>query len=163
AGAPERAPQLEWDICGWYQPIHFFGYDWGIFIKEECVKRAALMIARFVSRAVIHSAPPLAWFKALYRAAVYVYYLHEQYHHKIECLGFRLHVVQQRSAFLPYYRHVYAATKGTDDHLEEALANADCYLRLSTDPYAFWITPHVVRATKAYLEWQFPQDPPGYR
>ena len=22
----------EWDVCAWYQPIHFFGHDWGIFI-----------------------------------------------------------------------------------------------------------------------------------
>ena len=155
--------QPKWDICAWYQPIHFFGHDWGIFIKEDCVKRAAFAIARYIDPAVKHAASHGAWFKALYRAAVYLYFLHEQYHHKIECLGFRLHVVQRKSAFLPYHKLIYASTKGTDDQLEEALANADCYHRLSTKPYPFWITPHVVKATKNYLKCHFPHDPPGYR
>lgn len=167
-GMPDQQPpkpgqQPRWDICAWYQPIHFFGYDWGIFIKEECVKRAAFMIARFIDPAVAHTAPPLIWFKALYRAALYLYFLHEHYHHKVECLGFRLHVVQRRSAFLPYHKLIYAGTKGTDDQLEESLANADCYQRLGAQPYAFWLTPHVVKAAKAYLKWQYPYDPPGYR
>src|SRR5262249_40886841 len=94
---------------------------------------------------------------------IYLYFLHEHYHHKVECLGFRLHVVQRKSAFLPYHKLVYAGTKGTDDQLEEALANADCYHRLNDQPYAYWLTPHIVRATKRYLRCQFPHDPPGYR
>ena len=153
----------KWDVCAWYQPIHFFGHDWGIFIKEDCVKRAAFAIARYIDPAVKHAASHRVWFKALYRAAVYLYFLHEHYHHKIECLGFRLHVVQRKSAFLPYHKLIYAGTKGTDDQLEEALANADCYHRLNTKPYPFWITRHVVKATKNYLKCHFPHDPPGYR
>ena len=163
AGPPDVGPPSQWDICAWYQPIHFFGHDWGIFIKEDCVLRAAMMIARFVSRTVVHVARPEMWFKALYRAATYVYFLHEQYHHKIESLGFRLHVVTRKSAFLPYHKTIYAPAKGTDHQLEEALANADCYHRLNNKPYAVWLTPHVVRAAKAYLKWQFPRDPPSYQ
>lgn len=155
--------QAQWDICAWYQPIHFFGHDWGIFIKEDCVKRTAFMIARFIDPAVRGERPTSEWFKAVYRAAVYLYFLHEHFHHKIECLGFRLHVIQRTSAFLPYHKLVYSKTKGSDEQLEEALANADCYRRLGTQPYAHWITNDVVKATKAYLKWQFPHDPPGYR
>lgn len=159
--APNQEPN--WDMCAWYQPIHFFGHDWGIFIKEDCARRTALMIARFVDPSVVRLTHPTVWFKALFRSATYLYFLHEHYHHKIECLGFRLHVVQQKSAFLPYHKLVYAVTKGTDDQLEEALANADCYHRISTQPYAFWLTAHLVKATRAYLRWQYPKDPPGYR
>lgn len=168
-GAPQRQPSGEgiepqWDICAWYQPIHFFGHNWGIFIKEECVKRTSFMIARFVDpAAAAFEGSRTGWFKALYRAAVYLYFLHEQYHHKIECLGFRLHVVERKSVYMPYHKLVYAPTKGTDDQLEEALANADCYRRLATEPYATWLTRQVVKATRRYLEWQFPFDPPGYR
>jgi len=161
--SPTPDQQPKWDTCAWYQPIHFFGHDSGIFIKEDCVKRAAFMIARFIDPAVVTMAPPQIWFKALYREAIYLYFLHEHYHHKVECLGFRLHVVQRKSAFLPYHKLIYAGTKGTDDQLEEALANADCYHRLGTQPYAFWLTAHVVKATKAYLKWQYPHDPPGHR
>ncbi len=167
-GSPDRQPptadqQPKWDICAWYQPIHFFGHDWGIFIKEDCVKRAAYMIARFIDPAVVHMTAPRDWFKALYRAAIYLYFFHEHYHHKVECLGFRLHVVQRKSSYLPYQKLIYSGTRGTDDQLEEALANADCYHRLDTQPYAFWLTAHVTKATKAFLQWQYPNDPPGYR
>ena len=72
-------------------------------------------------------------------------------------------MVQRKSAFLPYNKLIYAGTKGTDGQLEEALANADCYHRLSKPPYALWLTPHVVKAVRKYLKWQFPKDPPGYR
>ena len=157
--ASEQQPQ--WDICAWYQPIHYFGHDWGIFIKEHCVMRSAFMIARFLDPKVKKIAPLHVLFKALYRAGVYLYFLHEHYHHKVECLGFRLHVVQRKSAFLPYNKLIYAGTKGTDGQLEEALANADCYHRLSKPPYALWLTPHVVKAVRKYLKWQFPKDPPG--
>jgi hypothetical protein len=122
-----------------------------------------MMMARFVSRTIVHLAPPVLWFRALYRGATYLYFLHEHYHHKTECLGFRLHVVMRKSAFLPYHKTIYAPSKGTDDQLEEALANADCYRRLNKKPYTVWLTQHVVRAAKAYLEWQFPRDPPSYR
>ena len=26
-----------WDVCAWYQPIHFHGFDWGIYVREECI------------------------------------------------------------------------------------------------------------------------------
>lgn len=155
--------QPEWDICAWYQPVHYFGHEWGIFIKEDCVMHAAMMIARFVPRSAIATKPLKQWMEALVRAAVYIYFLHEHYHHKVESLGFRLHVVERKSAYLPYHSLVYAKNKGSDNQLEEALANADCYHRLNTKPYAQWLTPVIVKATKEYLMWQFPQDPPGYR
>lgn len=152
-----------WDRCAWYQPIHFFGNRWGIFIKESCVRRTALMIARFVPP-WIAARPNVAPLRDLYRAAVLVYFLHEHYHHKIECLGFRLHVVLRNSCYLPYDAAVYRATLGTDNNLEEALANADAYLRLSQNPYNKRLPDYIRFATKDYLEWEFRNcSPPGYR
>jgi hypothetical protein len=155
--------QPQWDICAWYQPIHYFGHAWGIFIREDCVTRTAMMIARFINPAVLLLAPHHVWYRALYRAAVYVFFLHEHFHHKVECLGFRLHVSRRISAYLPYKAGVYVPTSGTDDQLEEALANADAFGRLGTLPYSFWLSKHVVEATREYLHWRFPIDPPGYR
>jgi len=151
-----------WDKCAWYQPIHFFGHKWGIFIKESCVRRTALMIARFVPPADRQGIPHATIFKNLYRAAVLVYFLHEHYHHKIECLGFRLHVILSRSCYLPYKLQVYRATFGTDDNLEEALANADSYLRLYQNTYQD--LGAIRRSARAYLRWEFSNcSPPGYR
>ncbi len=56
-------------------------------------------------------------------------------HHRVECLGFRLHVVTRTRLYGPYFRTVYAKAKGTDDLLEEALANAAMYLRLDEKAY----------------------------
>jgi predicted RNA binding protein YcfA (HicA-like mRNA interferase family) len=152
-----------WDTAAWYQPIHFFGYDWGIFITEQSVRHTALMIARFITPSVLRKHPSHIWLKLLYRSALYIYFLHEQYHHKIECLGLRLHVVQRRSSYIPYHKLIYAGTKGTDGQLEESLANAESYLRLKDPPYRACIGPDVLSATKRYLAARFPIDPPGYR
>lgn len=153
-----------WDVCAWYQPVHYFGHDWGIFIREDCARRLAVWIARFMTGTPTpkgHSLRLLA--KALIRAAVYAYFLHEHYHHKVECLGIRLHVVERASRYLPYHATVYQKTAGTDDQLEESLANADMFARLSDEPYSQWLSDPVLQALKSYLRWSFPQDPPGYR
>lgn len=163
-----RKPEdgLKTDVCAWYQPIHFFGYDWGIYIREDCLKAMAVRIAAYVTHTVgiappKHAIAPLT--KACLRAAFAVYFLHEQYHHKTECFGIRNHVVLSRKVYVPYFKGVYLKLKGTDDHLEEALANADMWHRLGTRPYHYWLGATVLRATKDFLATTFPHDPPGYR
>jgi len=101
--------------------------------------------------------------KALIRAGFAALFLHEQFHHKIESLGTRLEVVERASRYIPYSTSVYRPTYGTDDNLEEALANADAYLRSQTSPYSVWMGKTVVAALQAYLRWRYPFDPPGYR
>jgi hypothetical protein len=164
-GPPEsREGWSNWDVCAWYQPVHFFGHDWGIFIREDCARRLAVWIARFMKGTPAqtgHSRNLLA--KALLRAAIYAYFLHEHYHHKVECLGLRLHVVDRTSRYLPYHAKVYRQTANTDDQLEESLANADMFNRLSDPPYRHWLSDPVLTALRAYLGWSFPHDPPGYR
>jgi len=154
---------LLWDVCAWYQPIHFFAHDWGIYIREDCVLRQARIIGRFVPKGVRRSSSLAGLAKCLIRASIYAFFLHEHYHHKIESLALRLHVVDRKSCYLPYTTKVYNATKGTDSQLEEALANADVYFRLDSEPYRSWITSDVVEVTKRYLARRFPNDPPGYR
>jgi len=172
-GPPERARTADeraegrsarWDVCAWYQPIHYFGYNWGIFIREDCARSLAVGIARFMPRGTQgKTGRRTTLAKALVRAAVYAYFLHEQYHHKLECLGLRLHVVERSSRYLPYHTMVYQATKGTDEQLEEGLANANMYARLGEEPYRQWMSFPVLEALRAYLRWSFPMDPPGYR
>lgn len=153
----------QWDTCAWYQPIHFFGLDWGIFIREDCVRRQAVWVARFVEPTARLSYGGKTLAKALVRAATYAYFLHEHFHHKVECLGLRLHVVERTSRYLPYHSMVYQKAAGTDDQLEEALANANMYHRLGHQPYAKWISPPIRDALREYLRWSFPFNPPGYR
>jgi predicted RNA binding protein YcfA (HicA-like mRNA interferase family) len=157
---PGIAERLGWDACAWYQPIHFFGHDWGIFVRRDCIRENALLVARFLPKGTPFSTPLL---KALIRAGFAALFLHEQFHHKIESLGIRLHVVERSCRYLPYQKSVYRPTYGTKDNLEEALANADAFLRTKTSPYSTWMGKTVVAALQAYLEWRYPFDPPGYR
>jgi hypothetical protein len=157
---PEIAERLGWDTCAWYQPMHFFGHDWGIFIRRDCIRETAIQVARFLPNGTPFS-PRLV--KALIRAGFAALFLHEQFHHKIESLGIRFHVVERSCRYIPYQDGVYRPTYGTDDNIEEALANADAFLRIKTSPYSTWMGKTVVAALRAYLEWRFPFDPPGYR
>ena len=69
------------------------------------------------------------------RSAFWSLYLHEIYHHKVESFGIRLQVVQGRGSYVRYKDiNVYVPLKGDDQQLEEALANAYCYHRLSSKP-----------------------------
>jgi predicted RNA binding protein YcfA (HicA-like mRNA interferase family) len=147
-------------FCAWYQPIHFHGYDFGIFIRQECARKWAQWVSRFMP-AGTPLAPRLC--RQFLRAGVYVLFLHEHYHHKVESLGLRLHVAAGMSCFLPYHAKVYRPCIGSDDQLEEALANADAYLRLREPRYRKSISPPVVEALREYLCWSYPHCPPGYR
>ena len=156
----ETDKPLNWDILAWYQPIHFFGDKWGIFITEEGIRKIAVQVARFMPSGTMIS-PFLV--KALIRAGFTALFLHEQFHHKIESFGIRLHVIEKTSRYLPYERNVYRKTFGMDDNLEEALANADAFRRLKTAPYSRCLGKTVGNALQKYLKWHFPFDLPGYR
>lgn len=156
----EMAESNKWDTCAWYQPIHYFGYDWGIYVQQDCLLSQALRIARFLPK---HVRPSRGLTHALIRASAYAYFLHEQYHHKVESLAIRLEVVKQATVYLSYHKKVYSPTMGSDRQLEEALANANSYHRLRTDPYERWISPPMVDVTRSYLRATFRYEPPGYR
>jgi hypothetical protein len=145
--------------CAWYVPLHRSISHWGIYIRESCIFDRMPQIA---SRLGGHRVTP-DLLKALYRAAAFELFLHEQFHHKVESLGFRLVIVENRLRYLDYDQKVYQRVLGTDDCLEEALANADAHRRLSENAYASWMGPTVVRAARDSLERSWRQSPPGYR
>lgn len=172
--------QALWDTCAWYQPLHFFGNDWGIFIREECVFKLAIAIAKHtdvshfntekadaVAKRLAGERIPSYWglsdTEIFLRAAITVLFLHEHYHHRIECLGIRFHVVTRSSLYVPYSKSVYRPALGTDDLLEEALANASMYLRLNETAYQKVLPVSVRDGLKRKLRASFPYDPPGYR
>jgi predicted RNA binding protein YcfA (HicA-like mRNA interferase family) len=91
-------------------------------------------------------------------------FLHEAYHHKTEALAVRLHVVERVPCYRSYSSSVYEpCTKSqTKGPLEEALANAESFVRLVEPAYGRFVSPEVLEATREYLRWRFPLDPPGY-
>ena len=72
----------------WYQPIHFFGHNWGIFIRLACLEYQAKRIAfefMRLNKAIInkHGAHRVAakTLNLFRKASFYCYYQHECYHH----------------------------------------------------------------------------------
>jgi predicted RNA binding protein YcfA (HicA-like mRNA interferase family) len=163
-GSDEKT--AHWDYCAWYRPVHFFGPDAGISIRELCVRRMFRRLA--IRYRHIHKSRMQVWElpkheRMLTRAATLVYFFHEQFHHSMECLGFRLQAVLGTSAYLPYKDNVYNPLFGTDDCLEEALANANMWHRIGNQPYRAKLSPEYIRAVREQLEGEYPLDPPGYR
>lgn len=154
-------PRGTWDICAWYQPIHYFGDDWGIFIRSKCILQFAREIAAFLPPSLA-SGVSASLTRDLAQSAFHVLFLHEHFHHKVESLAIRLFLVERMPRYVPYKDQVYRPSYLTISNLEEALANADAFLRLSEAPYSRLVSRDVRQATKDYLGWRFPLDPPGY-
>lgn len=168
--APSETKEGHRDNCAWYQPIHYFGWDWGIFIRQDCLKRQALDIAlKFhqINPEIIRRWGPRYCARMLYptflKASFFCYFLHEYYHHKVESFGFRLLVATEQMKYLEYKNRVYRPSFGTDDCLEEAMANADIHKRLAESTYSKPLGKRVTEATRAYLKDSFKTAPPGYR
>jgi hypothetical protein len=155
-----------WDICAWYQPIHFFGRHWGVYIREKCLRTLALRIAGIIPprniRQTVSNKNLFA--KDLMLAAFSAIFLHEHFHHKVESLGIRLHVVLGHPVYEDYKKNVYSRVFKTDDCLEEALANAYSYHRINDETYSNFNYPHLMKGVvQGYLQQKFPYEPPGYR
>ena len=151
----------KWDTCAWYQPIHYFGYDWGIYVKEDCLRNLARQIyINMYGLSGIKLSRPSLLIKALIRTAFSIYYHHELYHHKIECFGLRSHAILKKSIYSTYHSTVYRPNSGTDNQLEEALANAFMYRALNKST---WVPPSLAQAAREHLNSSFPHNPPSYR
>ncbi len=147
--------------CAWYCPIHFFGHGWGIYIREACILSHAIDIAALVHWRSVR-APRWEIARQLLRSAFYVFFLHEQFHHKVESLGLRLLIATSRDRYRPYKANVYRRTYLTRDCLEESLANAESFRRLSEPRYVKRVDPAIRAGLRHYLKTSIPMQPPGY-
>ena len=149
------------DVLGWYQPIHFFAGNWGIFIRESALVALARDLApRFEPFAGRRGT--LSHVAVLLRSAFSYVFLHEQYHHKIESLAIRLHVIERRPVYPPYMRFI-TTVAGTENDYEEAVANADAWLRLDTLPYSNWFARDERRVIQSWMLDLFENSPPPYK
>lgn len=148
--------------CAWYCPIHFFGKSWGIYIREHCILLQATEIASFIDWSSVPTPIPSTIFQQLMRSTFYAYYLHEQFHHKVESLAFRLLVATGSDRYRPYKQNVYRKVFQTPDCLEESLANADSYIRLNEDRYIKKLVKPIRDGLREFLKASFAVQPPGY-
>lgn len=158
---PERLPPPgPVDALAWYLPFHYYGPDWGIYIKEAEVLNIAAMIKKRLGGG------PSDWREAqqLCRVALSALYLHEAFHHKIESFATRLEISRLSPVYLRYDELVFRPLLGTDDVLEEAIACFEMHSRLRNEK-SFHGN---VRAAVKSAALDFIQDwtlalPPGYR
>lgn len=149
-------------FCAWYCPVHYFGADWGIYIREDCAIRQAYEIAKGLRLGVRARVSRWKLAQDIIRASFYAFYLHEQFHHKVESFAFRLLVSTRRDCYRPYQSSVYVPKYRTLECIEESLANADTVRRLNESRYRERLSPAVRQALKTYLYRSIPKQPDSY-
>ena len=149
-------------FCAWYCPVHYFGPDWGIYIREDCTIRQAYEIAKHLRLGPRVRGPRWKLAQDLIRASFYAFYLHEQFHHKVESFALRLLVSTRTDRYRPYQSSVYVPTYRTLQCIEESLANADSVRRLNEPRYKERLSPAVRQALKNYLNHSIPRQPFSY-
>jgi hypothetical protein len=156
-------PGGDCDTHAWYQPVHFYGYDFGIFVRERSVVELAqeMSDAARTAGSELDSSPVTT--AQLLREAFLGLYFHAMFHHRVECLGIRMHVVERRARYDRYMSNAYAKAQGSDDLLEEALANAFAYRMLARRAFSSDVPADVRRVATNYLKDSWNTSPPGYR
>lgn len=147
------------DALAWYLPFHYFGLDWGIYVKEESVFELARLIYNEMRRPTMTAR--LA--EDLCRMALSILYLHEAFHHKVESFATRLEIATRIPAYRSYKDNVVKVVRGTDAHLEEAVACAEMLTRLDEVAYKKGVEARTRAATKRFVKKWIPTLNPGYR
>lgn len=160
ATSPEPLPPPgDVDALAWYLPFHYYGWSWGIYVKESEVLMIAGKIKKFLG------GPPSDEyeFAQLTRMALSVLYLHEAFHHKVESFATRLEIARLLPVYLPYNESVYKPLRGTDLQLEESMACAEMLNRLKEKSFHGLVRQDIREATDTFLRQWIPTLPPSYR
>ena len=152
-------PPTDVDALAWYLPFHYFGLDWGIYVKEEAIFEVASLIYDQMRRPPLN--PKLV--EDLVRMSMTVLYLHEAFHHKVESFATRLEMATLAPVYRSYKDQVVKVVRDTDSHLEEAIACAEMLARLDEPSYKKGVETRTRRGTKEFLEKWIPNLNPGYR
>ena len=159
-GRNKEKPRPEWGApCAWYCPLHFFGPDWGIYIREDCVIDMMFDIAHYINWSAV---PPISAI-GLRNCAFYHLYFHEQFHHKVESFGLRVLATQLKDSYVAYKQNVYKANYGTSACLEESLASAESYKRFFEKRYFQKFPRPFLNRSMNYVKDSIKASPAGYR
>jgi hypothetical protein len=162
--AKERLREHGFEAVGWYQPHHAYCEDsWGIYLDSRQLDALACSIAEGLRANGLHQGGNALAAKL----ALMLVYRHELFHAKVEAALTWLELQALQPKFLPYQAKVYTALKGTDGHMEEALANWAAWVWISLDGVVQQMAGRrttdereaVERTVKTHLDL----SPPGYR
>lgn len=157
ASVPQAFPKPNIHVLAWYQPIHYYGLDWGIFITSEGILELAQNIAPYVK--ILEKDTP----EKLVLSSFYILYHHEQFHHRIESAAIRMHVIEQKPCYRKYTSNVYNYSQAHQLSItEEKLAMADMYRKINSNKTWKKIGSIVKKATQDFLLDLFLTVPPAY-
>ncbi len=106
------------DAIGWYQSFHIWDEDtWGIYLLAEKLDELACTLHEDL-RQVGERSQGLAML-----LAIALVYQHELFHARVEAVVSWQELNAMQPKLRRYQKNVYAAAKGKDEWLEEALAN----------------------------------------
>ena len=147
--APGALPTPDQVAC--YLPFHYFEDGiWGVYIFDEEFVALLTHLIGATGDAIPR--------KEIGRIVLRFCFYHEVFHHKTEAFATRLEVTHRKPLYRTGFDRLYRRTRGTDDHLEEALACAHSLRRLD-DTEELRKLPDLREALLAYLE----NLGPGYR
>ena len=162
--AKDRLREHGFECVGWYQPHHIHSEDtWGIYIDAPLLDEMGCSIAEDLrTHGVRRGRNALAA-----KLALVLVYRHELFHAKVEAALTWLELQALQPKFRPYNVQVYAALKGTDGHLEEALANFASWAWISADAVMQQLTGQLTdedrKAIERVIRYHLDLSPPGYR
>lgn len=152
---PPRPPDP--DALAWYQPFHYFGHQWGVFVRQEAIEAIAENI-RFRTQTLRDPQDVARDCLALGR---HVLEAHEQCHHAIESAAIRLEIASRSKKYSPYDLNVFRPTARTPDWLEEGVATATMLDALDALDRNRWPRDVVSGARRFLRDW-IPTLPDGY-
>jgi hypothetical protein len=102
------------------------------------------------------------------RAAFFYFYLHEQFHHKVESAGLRLLISRRdllpgRSSYAEYKKNVYRKTYPSVDCIEETRANIDAFLRTREKKYREAVGSPFLGVLQRFMLTSFRHQLPAYK
>jgi hypothetical protein len=128
----EKKPfTLEQHLLAWYQPMHFYGGNWGIYVLKSGLEEIMQSVASYCSQIEMTTNPK---FKSEIRFAAWqLLLLHEEFHHKVEMIAIRSAVASRNHSYRNYSHNVYSATKVSSplSCREEALCDAYVFRNIS--------------------------------
>ena len=134
-------------ILAWYQPIHYFGSDWGIFLTSQGLIDVATGIAPYLRKK-----EPLVAEKLVY-AAFLLLYAHEKFHHRMESFAIRLHVIEDKACYRNYSKKVYRVAVNTNSSSrEEKLAMANMLIDLDSPSIRRTLGKEILQAACDYMK-----------
>ena len=162
--AKDRLRAHGFECTGWYQPHHFYTEDtWGIYIDARRLDEIACSIAEDLRAGGLHRGHKVLAAKL----ALMLVYQHEHFHAKVEAALTWLELQALTPKFRPYKSKVYDVLRGTDEHLEEALANFASWVWISADAVAQqltgWLSADDRKLVERVIQYHLDLSPPGYR